>query len=96
MNDQFRRYYKNTSAFCIQRITEWQLNLAYGMIDAVVKFVQFPMKKPQEIKTVDKFLIDGQKTTHLDFPCETCTGCSIALSKNRKDVVSVKFEVSVL
>ena len=46
-----------------------------------------------EIDTVDKFLIDGYKSKHPDFPCEVSTGCSIALSKKRKDV---DFEIPVL
>ena len=37
-----------------------------------------------EIETVDTFLIDGYKSTHPDFPCGICTGCSIALSKKGK------------
>ena len=44
-----------------------------------------------EIKTVNKSLIDGYKSTHPDFPCGICTGCSIALSRKRKD-----FEIPVL
>ena len=43
-----------------------------------------------EIETVDKFLIDGQKSTHPDFPCGIF---SIALPKKRKDV---NFEIPVL
>ena len=39
-----------------------------------------------EIETVDTFLIDGYKSTHPDFPCKICTGCSIALSKKGKYV----------
>ena len=45
-----------------------------------------------EIATVDKFLIDGYISSHPDFPCAICTGCSIALSKKRKDV---DFEIPV-
>ena len=45
-----------------------------------------------EIETVVKFLIAAYKSTHPDFPCESCTGCSIALSKKRKDV---DFEIPV-
>ena len=39
-----------------------------------------------EIETADNFLIDDYKSTHPDFPCGTCTGCSIALSKKGKYV----------
>ena len=39
-----------------------------------------------EIEIVDKFLIDGYKSTHPDFPCGICAGCSIALSEKCKDV----------
>ena len=39
-----------------------------------------------EIEAVDTFFIDGYKLTHPDFPCGICTGCSIALSKKRKNV----------
>ena len=46
-----------------------------------------------EIETVVKFLIAAYKSTHPDFPCESCTGCSIALSKKRKDV---DFEIPAL
>ena len=46
-----------------------------------------------EIKIVDKFLIDRYKSTHPDFPCAICTGCSIALSKKYKDK---DFEIPVL
>ena len=46
-----------------------------------------------ETETVDKFLIDGCKSTHPDFPCGICTGSSIALPKKRKDV---EFEILTL
>ena len=52
-----------------------------------------------EIETVDKFLIDGYKSMHPDFPCGICTCCSIALSKKCKDVDFKKkknFEIPVL
>ena len=45
-----------------------------------------------EIEKIDKFLIDGDISTHPNFPCAICTGCSIALSKKRKDV---DFEIPV-
>ena len=38
-------------------------------------------------------MIDGYKSTHPDFPCGVCIGCSIALPKNLKDV---DFEIPVL
>ena len=31
-----------------------------------------------EIETVEKILIDGYSSSHPDFPCGVCTGCSIA------------------
>ena len=46
-----------------------------------------------EIETVVKFLIAAYKSTHPDFPCESCTGCSITLSKKRKHV---DFKILVL
>ena len=39
-----------------------------------------------EIQTVQEFLIDGYNISHPDFPNGICTGCSIILSKKRKDV----------
>ena len=38
-------------------------------------------------------MIAAYKSTHPDFPCESCTGCGIALSKKRKDI---DFEIPVL
>ena len=46
-----------------------------------------------EIETEVKFLIAAYKSMHPDIPCRSCTGCSIALSKKRKDV---DFEIPVL
>ena len=46
-----------------------------------------------EIQTVHEFLIDGYNVTHPDFPSGICTGCSIILSKKRKDV---DFKIKVL
>ena len=46
-----------------------------------------------EIEAVDKFLIDGYKSTHPHFPCGIYTGCSNTLSKRRKDV---HFEIPIL
>ena len=51
------------------------------------------MLKDLEIQTADKFLINGYKSTHLDFRCRICTGCSTAFSKKRRDV---DFEIPVL
>ena len=38
-----------------------------------------------EIETVENILIDGYSSSHPDFPCGVCTGCSIAPSKKRTD-----------
>ena len=38
-----------------------------------------------KIKNVQDYLIDGYSSSHPDFPNGICTGCSIALSKKRKD-----------
>ena len=38
-----------------------------------------------EIKNVQDYLIDGYSSSHPDFPNGICTGCSIVLSKKRKD-----------
>ena len=38
-----------------------------------------------EIKNVQDYLIDGYSSSHPDFPNGICMGCSIALSKKRKD-----------
>ena len=45
-----------------------------------------PTLSDREIQTVHEFLIDGYNVTHPDFPGGICTGCSITLSKKRKDV----------
>ena len=46
-----------------------------------------------EIQTVHEFLIDDCNVMHPDFPSGICTGCSIILSKKRKDV---DFKIKVL
>ena len=38
-----------------------------------------------EIKNAQDYLIDGYSSSHPNFPNGICTGCSIALSKKRKD-----------
>ena len=38
-------------------------------------------------------MINGYKSTHLDFRCRICTGCSTAFSKKRRDV---DFDIPVL
>lgn len=46
-----------------------------------------------EINTVQTFLIDGYSVYDPDFPNGVCTGCSINLSKKRKDV---EFKIKVV
>ena len=39
----------------------------------------------KEIQLIQEFLIAGYRSSHPDFPNGVCTGCSIMLSKKRKD-----------
>ena len=38
-----------------------------------------------DVEIIHQYIIDGYSTTNCNFPNRICTGCSISLSKKRKD-----------